>query len=220
MLDEADGDSLEPALALAAKLLPEAKQALPAARKLARAGLASPSEGAKVQAILLCQQPGVGMLDEVARLLKGGTPAVRQAAVLAVGPSDAHEEALLCCLHDEDAEVRRLASAALQGRGLRPEQVELGRLITHAEARTRLRVLDKLREVGQIDPVEWVRRLSRDPSPAVRAAAVRVITESLPDELGGRVEEMARTDPSPTVAQLAHYYLGTRGGVRHAGGRR
>jgi hypothetical protein len=220
LLEEADDAALESALALAAKLLPEASQALPAARRLAQAGLASTSEGAKVAAISLAHHPGLGLLDQVAGLLKGGSPAVRRAVVLAIGPGDTREEMLLSCLHDEDAGVRELAAAALQGRGLRPEQIELGRLITHPKAHSRLLVLDKLREVPDIDPAAWLRRLSQDASPCVRAAALRVISEHLAGEMSDRIEEMARTDPSPTVAQLAHYYLGVRRDLIPAGGPR
>ena len=42
-------------------------------------------------------------------------------------------------------------------------------------------MLDKLREANDLDPGVWLRRLSHDASPAVRAAAVRVM---------GQVEEI------------------------------
>ncbi len=225
LLEEACGErdpaALEGALVLACRLLPETGQALPAAKRLARAGLASGSESARVQAIPLCVRPGIDLTDEVVGLMKTGTPAVRRAAVLAAGTAEGtREETLLGCLHDEDAEVRRLAHSTLQGRGLRPEQIELGRLLTHARPHSRLLVLDKLREVNDVDPVTWVTRLSQDPSPAVRTAAVRVISEHLSSEMSERLEQMARTDPSPTVAQLARYYLASRPVAVPVGGRR
>jgi len=225
LLDEACGEAdpavLESALVLACRLLPDVEQALPAARRLARAGLASPAEGACVQAIALSIRPGMDLLEEVTAKMKAGTPAVRRAAVLAGGTAEGtREDTLLACLHDEDAEVRRVASSALLARGLRPEHVEMGRLFTHPKALTRLDVLDRLREVSDVDPVAWIKRLSLDPSPAVRTAAARVIGEHLASELGDRLDQMAKSDPSPTVAQLARYYLATRREAVPVGGRR
>jgi hypothetical protein len=53
----------------------------------------------------------------------------------------------------------------------------------------------------------WLRRLSLDPAPAVRAAAVRAAHFQTQADLRDRMAEMAREDPSPTVRQLAGYYL-------------
>jgi hypothetical protein len=161
------------------------------------------------------------LTEQVVGLLRTGTPAVRRAAVLAAAPSDTvREETLLACLHDDDEGVRKLARVALEGRGLRPEQMELGRLLTHPRSSSRVLVLDKLREVPDVDHVAWLRRLSQDNSPAVRTAALRLISERLPGELADRIDEMARTDPSPTVMQLARYYRSLRPDTVPVGGRR
>jgi hypothetical protein len=214
-------EALPGALALASRLLGVTDGVAPIAGRLARAALASDNEEAVVQAIAVCVHPEVGLLEEAARLMKSGPPRVRQAAVLAAGTVDGvREDALLACLHDEDAEVKRLAREALLARGLRPEQVELGRLLTHPRSLSRVEVLDRMREVGDVDPVTWVARLTRDPSAAVRTAAARAICERLFSDLSERLEEMGRSDPSPTVALLARYYHSLRAEAIPAGGRR
>ncbi len=136
-------------------------------------------------------------------------PPVRRAALLAVGPARdvIHDDQLLPCLHDPDPEVRRLCEIALSGRGLRPEYLELGRLLTDPRPAARLRVLDHLAGSTELDPGLWLRRLSHDPSPSVRVAAMRAMTQQHFVDLSDRIDQMARTDPSPTVCQLAQFYL-------------
>src|SRR5204862_7979767 len=134
----------------------------------ARAGLRSPSADNRLRAVRLGLLPGVDLLGEIAALLRDEDVHVRRAAVVAVGPSEqaAPDEGLLPCLHDADAEVRRLAEEALVGRGLRPEHLVLGKLLTHPDPKQRLRVLDYLSDDGHdLDPGVWLRRLSHDGSP-------------------------------------------------------
>src|SRR5262249_16657006 len=133
----------------------------------------------------------------------------RRAALLAVGPARdvVHDDQLLPCLHDADPEVRRLCETALGSRGLRPEYLELGRLLTDPQPAKRLQVLHRLRDPTEPDPGLWLRRLSHDPSPSVRVAAMRAMTQQGFVDLSDRIDQMARTDPSPTVCQLAQFYL-------------
>ncbi|NBO90865.1 MAG: HEAT repeat domain-containing protein [Planctomycetia bacterium] len=223
LLAQLDGDapSLEVAVGLASAVMsqPRSAEVVVRARKLAQAGLASRSPAVRVRAVSLCLQPGLDLLEPVAALLTDIAPEVRRAALIAVGPATTavSEEALLPCLHDEDFQVRELARSSLLARGLRSEQVELGRLITHPRSRIRLEVLDRLPEVPELDPVVWLRRLSQDGSPAVRAAAARAMGQLPQLDLSDRLEQMARTDPSPTVAQLARYYLIQRNRLRTVG---
>jgi HEAT repeat protein len=134
---------------------------------------------------------------------------VRRAAVLAVGSKRAviSDENLALSLHDSDAEVRRLCEKALRGRGLTPRHVLLARLITDSRPATRLQVLYYLKDDADLDVAAWLGLLSRDPSDAVRLAAIRAVVEQGVLELGERLEQMAQTDPSPTVCQWACYYL-------------
>ncbi|MGL4554716.1 MAG: HEAT repeat domain-containing protein, partial [Gemmataceae bacterium] len=220
-LAAAEPACLEAAVGVAAAVMGRPRPADVAAvcRTLAREALASPSAAVRVRAVSLCLQPGLDLLEPVAALLKDPAPEVRRAALVAVGPAEAAvtEEALLPCLHDPDGQVRELARSSLLARGLRPEQIELGRLLTHARSRVRLEVLDRLAEVADLDPGVWLRRLSLDGSPAVRAAAARAMGLLPASEMSDRLEQMARTDPSPTVARLARYYLAQRSRLRTVG---
>jgi hypothetical protein len=74
----------------------------------------------------------------------------------------------------------------------------------------RLQVIDQLRYAHDLEPGVWLRRLSHDPAPAVRAAAVRAAAERHTVHLTDRLEQMAQNDPCPTVRQLAKYYLSSQ----------
>jgi hypothetical protein len=151
----------------------------------------------------------IEMHEHVVPLLNDPAPEVRQAAMLAVGPSSEvlATDDLLRWLHDPDADVRRLCEGALRSRGLHEDHVRLGRLMTDSRAGVRLQVVDCLRESSDLEPGVWLRRLSHDPAPAVRAAAVRAASEQTALDLTDRLEQMAENDPSPTVRQLARHYL-------------
>jgi hypothetical protein len=206
----AEPDVLGAALETCAAVLdqPEHSEAVRPAQDLIRAGLHSSAAANRLRAVRLALHAGMDLLEPVTALLSDPEPEVRRAALLVVGP--AHEsvpdECLLPCLHDSDAEVRRLCEVALGGRGLRPEYVQLGRLLTDPRAANRLQVLDHLAN-ADLDPGLWLRRLSHDPSPAVRVAAMRAMSQMAYVDLSDRLDQMARSDPSPTVAQLARYYL-------------
>ena len=199
---------------------PGGEISLPVAREVARAGIRSPSPDARLHAVRLCLAPGVGLLDQLVGLLRDPCPVVRRATILALGSADQviGEDGILAGLNDTDADVRRLTQIALEGRGMKSEHIEMGRLLTHPRAGERLHVLDHVYEAirGQgtaevdIDPGLWLRRLSHDPSPAVRVAALRLMCKQNLVDLNDRIDQMARTDDSPTVCQLAQFYLTTR----------
>jgi hypothetical protein len=185
-------------------------QASKPVQQLIVAGLHAHTLDNRLLAIPLTLRPGMAdLLEQVAGLLDDESPRVRRAALLSVaGAREAvHDDQLLPCLHDADAEVRRLCEQALIARGLRREYVELGRLLTDPQPATRLRVLDRLRESTELDCGLWLRRLSHDTSPSVRAAAVRAMSQQTFVDLSDRIDQMARGDDSPTVRQLADYYL-------------
>ncbi|MHB8736820.1 MAG: HEAT repeat domain-containing protein [Terriglobales bacterium] len=178
-------------------------------QELIRAALHDRTVDNRLRAIRLTLHPGMAeLLEQVVALLSDESPLVRRAALLTVGPARdvIHDDQLLPCLHDPDPEVRRLCEVALGGRGLRPEYLELGRLLTDPQPATRLQVLDRLRGSTELDPGLWLRRLSHDPSPSVRVAAMRAMTQQSFVDLSDRLDQMARTDPSPTVCQLAQFY--------------
>jgi hypothetical protein len=185
--------------------------AITAGRELVRVCLADGDAANRLQAIQLSLRPGIDLLEPVAGLLNDPEPEIRRAALLAVGTADkaVADEVLLPCLHDPDPEVKALCEAALRSRGLGPEHLKLGRCLTDQRPSARLEVLDQLYQVPDLDPALWLRRLTHDPSPGVRVAAVRAISEQNLTQLSDRLDQMAHSDPSPTVSQLAHYYLQT-----------
>jgi hypothetical protein len=68
-------------------------------------------------------------------------------------------------------------------------------------------VLAYINESSDLEPGVWLRCMSHDPAPAVRVAALRAAAEQRLVDLSDRIDQMARSDPSPTVCQLARYYL-------------
>jgi hypothetical protein len=178
-------------------------------RELARACLRDTDRTNRLQAVRLSLRPGLNLVELVVPLLADPDPEVRRAVLLAVGPEpDAvATDDLLRWLHDPDEEVRTLCEQALRGRGLQDVHVKLGRFLTAPQPATRLQVLDVLRKATAVEPGAWLRRLTHDPAPAVRAAAVRAAVEQSEVDLTDRIEQMAQDDPSPTVRQLARYYL-------------
>ena len=225
LLAEATKDDAEvrtAALALCDCLttLPGADTVREPARDLVRVCLKSEVVEVRLRAIQTSLRPGMDLMEQVAVLLSDPAVEVRRAAVTAVGPPDkaVPDETLLPCLHDTDAEVRRLCEEALTDlRGLKPIHLKLGRLLTHPNFLVRMQVLEKLRELQileeernikhPIDPGVWICRLSHDPMPSVRAAAALAMAHQGRDDCMNRLGEMARDDPSPTVCYLAGYYL-------------
>jgi hypothetical protein len=150
------------------------------------------------------------LIEPVMALLGDPDVEVRRAAMLAARAAPEaviKTETLLRWLHDPDEDVRRLCEAVLRGRNLSEEHLKLGRLLTDARPAVRLQVLNYLHSDSDLEPGVWLRLLSIDPEPAVRVAAVRAAVSDGRVDLGDRLEQMVQTDPSPTVCQLARYYL-------------
>jgi HEAT repeat protein len=207
-----DNETRNRVLVLAATLLKHDDASATGCRDLIRNALEDAEPANRAVAAGLAGLPEVALLSLVAPLLDDPSPMVRQAAMLAVGPcSDAVDtDDLLRSLHDADADVRRLCEAALKSRGLRNEDVNLARLVTDSHPAVRLQVLEALAKSNDLEPGVWLRRMSYDTSPAVRAAVLRAATEQYAIDLTDRMDQMAQTDPSQTVRQLAEHYLSRR----------
>jgi hypothetical protein len=182
-------------------------------RKLALEGMASKDAETCAAAVRLVMHAPLhtekGLVDRVVPLLKDSSPQVRRAAVLAIGLAEETiaVEDLLPLLQDSDAEVRRLCEGALRGRGLQDTHIKLAKLITDQRSGQRLQVVQHLHEAEDLDAGIWLLRLSQDPSPAVRAAAIRFAAEDpAAADFQERMLHMAREDPSPSVRQLAAFY--------------
>src|SRR5205823_6586158 len=146
-------------------------------------------------------------LARLAPLLRDPDARVRRHALLALGGDRdlTDEEQLLALLHDADADVRRVCEQTLRSRGLTEDHLRLARLISDADPSVRLQVLPLLRRTSDLDPEAWLRRLTLDAAPAVRAAAARA-AGPVP-RMPARLTELARSDPSPTVCDVARFWL-------------
>jgi HEAT repeat protein len=182
---------------------------LDACRQLTREGLRDATEANRLQAVRLAQQAELGLLAEVVPLLRDSSAAVRREAVLALGPAPEAiaDDYLFYWLNDPDADVRTLCELALRGRGLQENHIRLAKLMADRRPAVRLQVIESLQDTPDLDPGVWIRRLSHDPVPAVRAAAAREASNQTQADLSDRIEQMAQNDPSPTVQQVARYYL-------------
>lgn len=178
-------------------------------RELVQNALGDSDVGPRAQAVGLAVQAGPDMRPEVMGALEDSAPAVRQAAILAVGniPELIASDDLFRWLHDPDQEVRRLCEQALRNRGLLDSHLKLGRLLTDTRPEVRLQVVNQLPRTPDLSPGIWLRRLSHDTNPAVRAAALRSAALDQEIDFRDRLQQMAQNDPSDTVRQLAQYYL-------------
>jgi hypothetical protein len=200
------------ALEPAAALLERPDQAPPPAecREVVQAGLRAAEPATRLRAVQLAVHPRLALLAQVVVLLNDPSPDVRREAMLAARSapeSVIKTENLLRWLHDPDEDVRRLCEAVLRGRNLSEEHLKLGRLLTDGRPAVRLQVLNYLHADSDLEPGVWLRLLSIDPEPAVRVAAVRAAAADPRVDLSDRMDQMAQSDPSPTVSQLARYYL-------------
>lgn len=181
-------------------------------RLIVELGLKAETPDARVRAIRLAFRPDVSLRTAVVPLLADGSPDVRRAALLAVGPpSDdaplADDDALFRLLHDPDADVRDLCESTLIARGATAEQVGLARKLSSPDPTERLGLVLDLSWAGDSvrDAGPWLERLSRDADPAVRIGAARVAYEARL-EFVSWADRLASSDPDPTVRRLAGFY--------------
>lgn len=180
-----------------------------ACREMTQLALHDECEDNRTQAIRLAAQPALQMLNQLLPLAKDANPAIRRAALLAIGqsPDLLSTDELLHWLHDPNADVRHVCEGCLRARGLREDHVRMGRMMTDERAMVRVQVLEQLCRNAELEPGVWLRRMSHDPAPAVRAATIRMSAEQTLVDLSDRMEQMAQDDPSLTVRALAQYYL-------------
>jgi hypothetical protein len=199
-------------LELAALVLERPEQAalLGDCREVTQLCLRDAEPATRQRAIQVAVHPRLGLLEQVMLLLNDPAAEVRREAMLAARSAPEQimkTENLLRWLHDPDEDVRRLCEAVLRGRNLSEKHLKLGRLLTDEHASVRLQVLKSLRADADLEPGVWLRLLSIDPEPAVRVAAVRAAVADPRVDLSDRLDQMVQSDPSPTVSQLARYYL-------------
>jgi len=182
-------------------------------RSMAMRGLDDVKPANRVLAIHLSLSPAFAddeaVLGKIVPLLRDADARVRSAALVAVGASKdlATDDDLLPMLHDADDKVRRLCEVALRSRGLPDDHLLLARLVSDTRPAARLEVFNYLSRADNLEPGIWLKRLSQDKSPAVRAAAIRTAFAQQRTDMRERIRHMAATDESPTVRQIAAHYL-------------
>ena len=177
-----------------------------ACKDLVHAGLKDGTAANREMAVVLAMRKEIGLAPAVVPLMSDPDAEVRRAAMIAVGASHdlVADDDLLPWLHDADAGVRELCETTLLARGLSDKDVRMGKLVTDPNFLKRLEVIGYLQHDDQVDPHVWLNRLSRDPVPAVRAAAARVGVEpewQFSVDFLPRVKEMAQTDPTAPCAR-------------------
>ena len=179
-------------------------------KQLVSAGAKSESSLVQIQAITVALNPKTDCLQEVDICLKSPHKEVRQAAILALGPASETimNEVLLPSLHDEDQTIVHLTEMALQARGLREDQIRLGKLMADPKPVKRLEVLDHLSATRDIDPMIWLKKMSKDPSPALRAAAARAMNQEKGITNGNSERQTDKLDMSESVKRVADFYRG------------
>ncbi|MGF1582255.1 MAG: HEAT repeat domain-containing protein [Gemmataceae bacterium] len=198
-------------------------------RKLIGTELHSPDPCSQLRAIQLALhrpfRADQELLKEIVPFLKNENWTLRRAAVLAVGSVKEliTREELFGLLHDRNDTIRRLATTALRSRGLAEDLITLGKLATDPRARSRLLVGEllvrseallgwvetnpKARKSKKTELEQWLLRMTRDSSRAVRASAIRLAFRYRFPDIVSRIEEMVQNDPSPSVRLIAKEML-------------
>jgi hypothetical protein len=178
-------------------------------RGLVAASLGDDNETVRLAALHLALDQSIGLKTQALALLKDPSARIRRETLAALGPMTdlLATDDLLAWLYDPDRDVQAICELALRARGLGDTQLRLGRMKASPDPRVRLGLFAKLPNAPELDQGVWLRSLSHDASPAVRAAALRSAVEQDAFDLTDRLEQMRENDPSATVRQLAQYYL-------------
>jgi hypothetical protein len=185
-------------------------------REMAERGFKDQHAGTRIAAVqLLLREPmrkHKELVEKAIPLLRDEKSAVRRAALIVLASESdlVREEHFLPLLHDDDAEVQWLCEMALRKRGLHDDDLDLARLISDKDPVTRMGVLQYFPRMPDVNLGEWLRQLSQDPEPAVRAAAARAAADHPQVDLSARLREMSERDPSETVRWNARFYLQQR----------
>lgn len=202
-------------LLLAAELIDcvQPGQWVDVAREMAERGLKHTKPGARVAALQLLgrgpMRKDKELVEQALPMLRDAEAAVRKAALVALASETelARDEIFLPLLHDADDEVQFWCETVLRKRGRSDADIQIARLISHKDAAMRIRVPSLLQRMPDLNLAVWLRQLSQDPAPAVRAAAVRAAGDHPHVDMSERLREMAERDPSAAVRQNAGFYL-------------
>ena len=117
---------------------------------------------------------------------------------------------LMRLLHNVQPDLAQAAESELVRRGMNGVELALARRLTDADPKVRLALVDTLPRVPGLNPKPWLFWLSEDRVADVRRAALTMMAASNDVDLIRRVEELARRDPDPRIAELADRLLESR----------
>ena len=117
--------------------------------------------------------------------------------------------ALFRRLHAAGSDATK-AENELLARGVSPLELELGKRLTHPDAAVRLRWIEALPGMPQIDARPWLLQLSRDRDAEVRRCALSIMATSGEPQMMRRVREMAREDSDAEVKAQAEQAIKAR----------
>ncbi len=179
-------------------------------------GLASPDPRTRVAAVVCLANlpidalaaPAVAYIDDP----KSGD--VRHQVLVSFAPRRTllTEDMILKRLHDPELGVPQLAEMVLKTRGLTPDQITLGRLISSPKAELRASVIPLMKDRQDLDPAVWLIRLSHDADELVRTKAIEAMTGMTSRDVAERLREMAAKDSSPAVRAVAGKLVASLGG--------
>lgn len=95
------------------------------------------------------------------------------------------------------------ARRELERRGFTAVHFEIARQMLDRDPAMRIRLARRLPTLTSIDAAPWLLRLSEDPDPGVRQAAIGILATSGDAELLSQLERLASRDPAPCVQRLA-----------------
>lgn len=163
----------------------------------------------RAETVRLAMAAGSEALKQIVPLLHDPDAEVRCLTLLALGSREdiVSTDDLINWLHDPDPKARDICTQALRSRGLIDERLRLAWRLTHPDPTVRAQVPAEVFRFPDLDINVWLERLCRDPSAAVRAAAVRAAGEAGSPLFTQKLADISANDPSPTVRQLAEFYL-------------
>lgn len=182
------------------------------ARHCVQTGIRDDNVQVRLAAVRLAVTPALQLHAELVPMVSGAkvdpAPEVRQLVLLALGE---HEQLIatdeLCrFLQDGNAEVRGITERALKLRGLNQNQLKLARMINDPDPSTRAQLPALVFNTSDVDAVQWMERLCKDPMPAVRAASARAMGEHQDQRLQSLMQQLSEKDQDASVQQIARFY--------------
>jgi hypothetical protein len=176
------------------------------------AGLKDENAAVRSASVQLAAFPRLNALELLPPLLVGAradvSPEVRYLAILALGAEEGLLSTDQICrfLNDEASVVRVSAERVLRARGLGDTQVKLGKLMYHSDPAARAGLAALIGEHPELDSLVWLERLSRDPIPAVRAAAARAMDQQQDQRVLTLLGHLAAEDGDLTVQEIARFF--------------